>query len=100
MQKRSLEAYERAHEISRAAVGDQHHDTVLYLVGKGTALGAVGRAEEAAEVIGLGLAMGHTVLGMRHPVVGSIHHALALEYERRLRAAKARARRRAAGEEE
>ncbi|MEM6994244.1 MAG: serine/threonine-protein kinase [Myxococcota bacterium] len=77
---KALEHYERAHEISRTAVGEHHRLSVRFLVAKGTAQGEAGRLNEAMETIRVGLAIGTTALGSDHPDVALIHHALALQY--------------------
>lgn len=79
---RSLVAYELAWDMSRAALGEGHRTTVRYLLGKGSALGAVGREAEAVEAITTALLVGRSTLGDEHPEVGTAHLALALAYER------------------
>ena len=78
----ALDFYDKAYQISRASVGDQHRDTILNLVARGAAMGEAGRAEEAIETLQVGLAIGSAAMGGGHPDVGVIHRELATEFYR------------------
>lgn len=78
----ALDFYDRAYQISRESVGDQHRDTILNLVARGAAMGEAGRAEEAIETLQVGLAIGSAAMGGGHPDVAVIHRELATEFYR------------------
>ncbi|MBC8073506.1 MAG: tetratricopeptide repeat protein [Deltaproteobacteria bacterium] len=78
----ALAAQERAYELARAALGEQHRLTVRSMVAKGSLLGQLGRTAEATETLGVALLIGKTVLGTEHPDVATIHNAMAMQYER------------------
>jgi eukaryotic-like serine/threonine-protein kinase len=80
--KLALAAQERAHDLARAALGEQHRLTVRAMVDKGSLLGQLGRTAEATETLSVALSIGKAVLGAEHPDVVSMHNALALQYER------------------
>ncbi len=79
----ALEAQTQAHTLAREAVGEQHRDTISYLVARGTALGDLGRSEEAEEAMRTGLLLSKAVLGTEHPNLGAIHGSLASLYQQR-----------------
>lgn len=77
----SLAAYQRAHAIARATLGERHRTTVRYQVGEGWALAEVGRTTEAEPLLNAALLVGGAVLGSNHPDVRMIHHILAMTYD-------------------
>jgi len=79
---KALDFYDKAYQLSRASVGDQHRETILNFVARGAAMGEAGRAEEAIETIQIGLAIGRAAMGSSHPDVGVIHRELATEFYR------------------
>lgn len=78
----ALEAQTQAYTLAREAIGEQHRDTVSYLVARGRALGDLGRSAEAEEAMRTGLLLGTAVLGTHHPNLGAIHGTLAQQYQR------------------
>lgn len=78
----ALDAQTRAYELAREALGEQHRDTLSYLVARGMALGDLGRGEKAEDVMRTALLLGTATMGRAHPNLGTIHGFLATEYQR------------------